>query len=528
MATLEPHVSGTAQVAIPVPRVTETPSPAPAYPLAPLGNFIKGVAYTAWSVNDYNTPGSDHTLTDVIRPLGVTWIELLTTCLQDTPRSTQINCGASEGTPSDDAMRHAIQTAHALGIRVMVKPHVDLAHPAAGQWRGDIGFGSDEAAWKAWFESYAQVITHYAALAQEMDADAFNVGTELTGTSQREKDWRGVIAAVRTVFKGPLVYGANWGEEDQVQWWDAVDFIGVDAYYPLTQSFNPTIDQLEAAWKPQVTHLGNLSKKWNKPIIFTEIGYRSIDGANTAPWDYQVSAKIDLQEQADCYTAVYKAFSDQSWWHGIFWWNWTPNPSQGGPADRDYTASGKPAEDVLRQIYGAPPRPSPTPTPALSEDPANSLVIYADALAPGWEDWSWDASLDFAAQKTVFQGTAAIQVSLKAWGALSLHNTGVGAAGYTWFEFFINPGSSPDRQLGLYIVGADEQVPPGYLWVKINDPRYLEGGSLQANRWTRVRIPLSDLAEKYDIITRFALQDQSGSGQSEFYVDNFRLVGAAR
>ena len=150
-------------------------------------------------------------------------------------------------------------------------------------------------------------------------------------------------------------------------WWDALDAIGVDAYYPLTTSNRPTVAELKAAWGPIKSRLSKLSNKWNRPIIFTEIGYRSIDGANRQPYDYQLSGRLDPREQADCYQAVFESLAGQDWWRGVFWWNWTTNPDQGGSFDPGYTANNKPAENVLRRHYGALPRSINYPPPATSK-----------------------------------------------------------------------------------------------------------------------------------------------------------------
>ena len=76
----------------------------------------------------------------------------------------------------------------------------------------------------------------YAELAEAQQAEQFCVATELSGTIRREAEWRAVIDAVREAYSGPLVYASNHGVESSVAWWDALDYIGVDAYYPLTSS----------------------------------------------------------------------------------------------------------------------------------------------------------------------------------------------------------------------------------------------------------------------------------------------------
>ncbi len=120
--------------------------------------------------------------------------------------------------------------------------------------------------------------------------DLLSIGAELVGTSDRERDWRVVIAGVRAVFHGPITYAANWGgEETRMRWWDAVDYIGVNAYYPLTKTTNPTVDELKDAWitKSYVGTLERLARTFNTQLILTEIGYR--DGAVGAPWDFRNS-----------------------------------------------------------------------------------------------------------------------------------------------------------------------------------------------------------------------------------------------
>ena len=73
-----------------------------------------------------------------------------------------------------------------------------------------------------------------------------------------------------------------------------------DAYHELTSSPNPTVDELIAAWTPHVEALAASLSVGMANRSCTAIGYRSIDGANEAPWDWQPTAPIDPQEQADC------------------------------------------------------------------------------------------------------------------------------------------------------------------------------------------------------------------------------------
>jgi len=332
--------------------------PSPSFTAIP--EFQKGVVYTSWWRGEYSSPESDTTITSVIKPLGVNWISIVVTCYQDNTKSINISCKTDTKTPTDDDLVHVIQYVHNQGLKVMLKPHIDLSNDA-GHWRGEIGIGNDEDASKAWFASYSEFIDHYALLAQNNKVDYFVIGTELIGTSQHIDQWRAVISQIRRLYNGPITYAANWGEVFDVKWWNDLDAIGVDAYYPLSRTNHPTVAQLKNTWKPIVTRLGQLSQQWNRPIIVTEIGYRSISGTNsTAPTS---TLTIDLQEQANYYQAMFEAFKSQAWWRGVFWWNWSTDPTQGGPADGNFTANNKPAENILRLNFGVSQRNLSTTVP---------------------------------------------------------------------------------------------------------------------------------------------------------------------
>jgi len=314
------------------------------------GEFQKGMSYAAWWQGQYSTPSADQSLLN-LTATGAEWLALIVTGYQETITSTVITYTLPR-TPTDTDLTHVITQAHSLGIRVMLKPHLDLNNDPA-HWRGQIGTAfTSEAEWETWFASYRDFIAHYASLAQANGAEQFCVGTELLGTTGREADWRRVISDVRGLFSGPITYASNHGgEETGIQWWDAMDYIGVDAYYPLTDRNDPTLAELKAAWVTPMFALENLSSQHNRPIIFTEIGYRSVDGTNRHPWEWQAGGTVDLQEQADCYRAALETFWGKPWFRGIYWWYWSTDPNQGGPEDTDYTPHNKPAETVLRNYY---------------------------------------------------------------------------------------------------------------------------------------------------------------------------------
>lgn len=365
-------------VLIPILIALGTTAPASAAgPLAPYNQpeFMRGVVSASFILDDYTSADSDAILQNTVQPMGANWISLVVTCFQDTVQSTAIFClpySNATGnlfkyyTPTDVSLAHSIATAHKLGLKVALKPGVDLLNDPA-HWRGQIGFGTNDAAWKAWFASYTMMISRYAAFARDQGADAFVMGTELVNTNrptacdpaaaQRADDWRQVAAKVRSFYPGKVYYAANWGsdscgEDVNVQWWDAMDAIGVDAYFPITTMPDPTVPQLVAAWQPWVLRLEGISAQFHQPVLLPEIGYQSRAGANTThPLEPPV---LDLAEQANCYEAFFQAFQGRPWLIGVFWWAIpaTLNPDYaGGPTDTNFTPRGKPAADVLRKYY---------------------------------------------------------------------------------------------------------------------------------------------------------------------------------
>jgi hypothetical protein len=320
----------------------QPPEPAPP-------GFQKGMSYATWWQGNYSSPQADQALAELM-DTGTQWLSLIVTCYQETAASTEITCDLPR-TPTDDDLLHALQTARELGLKVMLKPHLDLNSDDA-HWRGDIGDGFEsEAQWSAWFDAYETMIVRYAALAEDQRLEQFCVGTELAGTSGREAEWRAVVDAVRDVYSGELVYASNHGEENSIAWWGALDYIGVDAYYALTSSNDPTLDDLLAAWRMRLNRFQALSQRFDKPIVITEIGYRSVDGANREPWAWGTKGEVDLHEQAICYRAALESFWAQPWLAGIYWWNWDTDPEQGGEQDIGFTPHGKPAEEILQVYY---------------------------------------------------------------------------------------------------------------------------------------------------------------------------------
>jgi hypothetical protein len=250
----------------------------------------------------------------------------------------------------------------------MLKPHADSAD---GTWRGEF----DPLDPERWFASYRAFLMHYVELASTLGVEGLMIGTEyrrLSGNTYREY-WCSLIREIRAQFPGILTYAANASRIDDeftgVSFWDQLDVIGLDAYFALTRHWRPTVEQLVAAWHHNadrtdlVGAIRAFASSQGKPVIFSEIGYRSVTGANTQPWNYSLEGSYDAEEQANCYQAFFETWMPHaSWMLGAFWWNWQAIP--GPPALTDYTPQRKPAREVLSRCYGLGPV---TAGPARSE-----------------------------------------------------------------------------------------------------------------------------------------------------------------
>ncbi len=223
---------------------------------------------------------------------------------------------------SDSGLVETARRAKQRGIRTILKPHIWIRDRSNGKWRGEIDFS--EAEWKTWWTGYRGMILHYAELAEAHGMEALCIGTELRSTVVKHpEEWHRLIADVRKVYRGPLTYSANWYREfEEVPFWDALDFIGIQAYFPLahSQGERPNVEALKAAWKPYLERVEALQQRVGKPVIFTEVGYRSAADAAVEPWTWRSDAPVDTGLQAACYEAMFQTFWERPWLAGVYIW----------------------------------------------------------------------------------------------------------------------------------------------------------------------------------------------------------------
>lgn len=316
--------------------------------------FMHGLTVATFEVDGFQAAEAER-LVDTLTEVGADWVAVAPGWYQPDATASAV-APHPRRTPRDQDVAALIRKARAAGLRVLLKPFVDSLN---GVWRAEFRPADP----RGWMDTYADMVHHYAQIGADAGADMLSVGVELEFSQGWEAVWRGLIADVRQAYGGALTYAANHAEADSgvgyegVAWWDALDFIGIDAYFPLAPPETETLslDRLASAW---LRHLAAIAR-WRaarhpgQPVIFTELGYESATGAAASPWgvDRSEPVRVDLELQAQLYAAFFGQPYRRDMLQGVFWWLWVPG--LGGPLDSSHVPNGKPAADVLRNVFTA-------------------------------------------------------------------------------------------------------------------------------------------------------------------------------
>lgn len=315
-----------------------------ATPRLPAGGAVKGmtVSCPTWGW-EWGSDAMVETMRE-LAAMGVNWVAIH-------PYARIGNDGTVSWRDVDvsappDWLARPIAEGHALGVKILVKPH--LAYWGSRfSWRGDITF-ADRAAWDRFFTTYAAWIEQLAAASA--GADAFVVGTELDATIQHEAEWREIVRRVRDVYDGPLTFASNWTDFRRVPFWDAVDAIGVQAYFPLHSGRSPTDADLDAGWAKVMEDVTALSAEVGRPVVFTELGYNRSLSAARQPWEYSTDGTPEAAAlQARCLDAALRAIDAEPDVVGAFLWKWFPGTAR----PRDFDASAPAMREVIERRWGA-------------------------------------------------------------------------------------------------------------------------------------------------------------------------------
>jgi hypothetical protein len=294
-----------------------------------------------------------------IASLGSNSVELTVRIWTDSHTSNDVFADPQK-TESDASLLAGFQAAESAGLSVVFKAAIS---PLDGS--STYSLAPSDAA--SFFANYKAEIVHLATIAQEGGVATFAIGNEmgsLTGPQYRSY-WTDIISAVRQVYHGDITYAAATDEASHVSFWDQVDTIGVNTYPPLTSSETPTVADLIHAWtevpynpyyaaafdyKSPVDFLHSLSDQFNKPVLMTEMGYRSIEGTAISPSTLSTNVTADANAQADAYNAFFQVWATHggSWLKGVELWQWDLNNQSNTTG---FSPMGKPAETLVSQYF---------------------------------------------------------------------------------------------------------------------------------------------------------------------------------
>ncbi len=239
-----------------------------------------------------------------------------------------------------------IQSAKANKLKTLIKPHI---WPANG-WIGELDFKTDQE-WGKFEETYQTYILTFAKIAQEQQAEMFCIGVELKKiVRKRPQYFIKLIKEVKKVYKGQITYAANWDNYQNITFWNDLDHIGIDGYFPISIDKTPSVEKAIEKWSSINTELEEFSKKLKKPILFTEYGYRNIDYAGKQPWIDDQQPSLNNEAQSNLYSAFYESIWKKKWFTGGFLWKWYPNHStSGGKNNNRFTPQNKPVEEIIKK-----------------------------------------------------------------------------------------------------------------------------------------------------------------------------------
>jgi hypothetical protein len=178
-------------------------------------------------------------------------------------------------------------------------------------------------------------------------------------------------------------------------------------------------------------------------------------------------------------------------------------------ATRTATSTRTPSPTPVRTSTPTPVRtPVRTPTPAPT---GATRSIFGDALASGWQDWSWDPlTRNLAATTPVYRGSRSIAVTYTGgWSGFQLGRTSpLNLTGYDVLRFWIHGGTSGGQQISVRVANSSGEV-----------KRTI---TVQPNTWQQVEVPLSTLSRAEATVVWW--QNATGGAQPTFYLDEVAFI----
>jgi len=303
----------------------------------------------------YGSPAYDRTLVES-RAMGATWVAV-------TPFGRVTDLHGSGVDPTFEApfaenrvaVARAVAMAHARGLRVMLVPHLWVE---SGEWRALIDPGTDDG-WARWADSYGRFVRAWAEVAEAARADMLSVGVELRSwvTTTRAPSFAAIIADVRRLYGGVVTYSANWDDVEDTVILGDVDVIGVNGFYPLADETGASAEKLHEGGERVRAKVHALAERWQRPVLFTEIGYTTRPDPAVRPWEWPDAMShvtVDEPAQAAAYRGLVGPLLEEPDFAGFFVWRFYADPDDASQeAPWGFSPRGKQAELVVRDAFAA-------------------------------------------------------------------------------------------------------------------------------------------------------------------------------
>lgn len=307
-------------------------------------NKINGISFVA-----SNTLTSQKHVIPV-KETNANWVTLMPFAFMKTLNDTAVfyNSKRQWIGEREEGIANASTIFHTNQMKIMLKPQIWIPRG----FTGHIEMKTEEE-WQKFEKNYEKFILFYAALAQKQKIELFCIGTELNSfVTNRPKFWHALIKKTKKIYSGQLTYAENWDTYQNVPFFKELDYIGINAYFPLANEQTPSISVLEEKWSSHKNSIAEFSKKVKKKVLFTEYGYQSMDYTTHEPWNFSKEKNVNLEAQKNALQALYNAFWEEDWFAGGFLWKWFENHSQvGGQNDADYTVQNKPSLEIVKETY---------------------------------------------------------------------------------------------------------------------------------------------------------------------------------
>ena len=276
--------------------------------------------------------------------LGATHVSLIVPIYQTDVHTADIGLH-TRFSPTLALLADTVRLARRDRLEVTVFPILRLRTAKPGEWRGTLAPSNPT----EWFRRYADLLGDLAAVANLTGASRFVVGSELSSLDGDVERWKPLLERIRAVFKGSLVYSANWDHFREAKLLDLVDEDGVTGYFNLRADDRAPSDEpaLEEGWRRVKQELDAWHALRRHPLVLTELGYRSRTGCTASPWDEGSGGTVDLDEQRRAFEAFRRVWAASPVLDGVYVWNWY---GFGGPASISYTPRGKPAEAEVKRL----------------------------------------------------------------------------------------------------------------------------------------------------------------------------------